>query len=146
MGDCCGHGTTPPAASCPSCGGRGEAINHTTLQHQLTTPWRQVVPDTDHYFCPAPGCQTVYFDVTGHAFTQTALRTAVGQKSAAKDAMLCYCFDIRYSDLTDRDTAHCAREFVLHETKHKVCACEVRNPAGRCCLRDFPKETPTVKE
>ena len=28
-------------------------------------------------------------------------------------------------------------EFVKRETKSKSCACETRNPSGRCCLSDF---------
>jgi hypothetical protein len=31
------------------------------------------------------------------------------------------------------------REFVVEQTKLKHCACEVQNPSGKCCLKDFPK-------
>ena len=31
------------------------------------------------------------------------------------------------------------KEFVMAQTKAQNCACEIRNPSGKCCLVDFPK-------
>jgi hypothetical protein len=59
---------------------------------------------------------------------------------AAAGRTLCYCFDIRFSDLSDAAAAKQCREFVINQTRNKVCACEQRNPSGRCCLRDFPHQ------
>jgi len=30
------------------------------------------------------------------------------------------------------------KDFVVEQTKADVCACDIRNPSGRCCLKDFP--------
>lgn len=29
---------------------------------------------------------------------------------------------------------------IKEKTKEQVCACDVRNPSGKCCLKDFPKD------
>jgi len=29
------------------------------------------------------------------------------------------------------------KAFVIQQTKEGLCACESRNPSGRCCLADF---------
>lgn len=139
--NCCSSAHEPPRrAPCPGCGEPGEAVTTTTLLHQLATPWQQRIADEPHYFCNQSACPVVYFDNAGQRFDSTALRQAVGQKSTAPGRTLCYCFDIRYSDLSDEARARQCREFVLAQTRHKVCACEERNPSGHCCLRDFPKE------
>ena len=132
---CCSIESTPPKADCPGCGQQCETISHTTLIHQLRTPWRHAL-EGDFYFCNSPECDTVYFSTSGGQFDRHALRQQVGQKSTAPDRMLCYCFDIRYSDLDD---AQSPRDFVIDKTRGQLCACEERNPSGRCCLRDFPK-------
>jgi hypothetical protein len=31
---------------------------------------------------------------------------------------------------------------VIEQTRLHNCACDVRNPSGRCCLKDFPKAEP----
>ena len=73
-----------------------------------------------------------YFDSDGMCFHQDALRQ--------QERLLCYCFDIRYSDLDDATSAKTCRDFVIDKTRDKQCVCEQRNPSGRCCLRDFPKQ------
>lgn len=139
--DCCSSTATPPGkVSCPACGQPGEAVSTTTLLHQLTTPWQQPPGDEACYFCNHPDCTVVYFSSNGTRFGREALRQPPGQKSSSVERTLCYCFDIRFSDLTDPATARQCRDFVIQQTRNKVCACEQRNPSGRCCLRDFPKE------
>lgn len=78
--------------------------------------------------------------MNGGHFTTDAVRLPVGQKSTDTQRTLCYCFDIRFSDLADSASAKRCHDFVIDETRNKVCSCEERNPSGRCCLRDFPKE------
>jgi hypothetical protein len=137
--DCC---TSTPARSahCPACRQPGETVSTTTLLHQLATPWQQRLDEGAYYFCNQPGCAVVYFSDAGERFSSEALRQPAGQKSAAAGRTLCYCFDIRFSDLSDAAAAKQCREFVINQTRNKVCACEQRNPSGRCCLRDFPHQ------
>jgi hypothetical protein len=115
-------------------------VTTTTLLHQLAKPWQQSPGDEPYYFCNQPGCTVVYFTTSGRQFGAEALRQPVGQKSTAAGRTFCYCFDIRFSDLAHATAARQRRDFVIQKTRHKVCACEQRNPSGRCCLRDFPTE------
>ncbi len=138
---CCEPTNRPPQRlACPACQQTAEAVSTTTLLHQLATPWRQSLGEQQYYFCPHPGCELVYFDSAGSRFNSKALRQAVGQKSTEPSRTLCYCFDIRHSDLGDSAAAKQCRDFVIEKTRSKLCSCETHNPSGRCCLRDFPKE------
>lgn len=136
--ECCDK--VPRTASCPACRQPGAAVGTATLLHQLATPWRQSPGIEQHYFCNQHDCPVVYFTASGREFSAGELRQPVGQKSDAAGRTLCYCFDIRYSDLADPGAARQCRDFVIQKTRDKVCACEQRNPSGRCCLRDFPTE------
>ena len=138
--DCCksNHKASSKAA-CPGCKKPGEHVSTTTLLHQLTTPWQHPIAENDYYFCSQIDCDVVYFSTRGHPFDCTQLRQSVGQKSTEATRTLCYCFDIRQSDLYDAKSTKKCREFVIEKTRSKACACDTRNPSGRCCLRDFPK-------
>lgn len=135
---CCSS-STPNKATCPDCGESAEDVSITTLLHQLKQPWQQSISDGPWFFCQQVGCDTVYFSSEGERFTTAQLRQPVGQKSNEKNRPLCYCFDIRHSDLSDAESARACREFVIDKTRDKQCVCEERNPSGKCCLRDFPK-------
>lgn len=80
-------------------------------------------------------CEIVYFGEDGSRILQAQLRTRVGSKQASGDALLCYCYGVTVDDARN-DPA--ARDFVIAETRLGQCACETRNPSGRCCLKDFP--------
>ena len=134
----CSCETTANRATCPACGQEGESVGHTTLLHQLRTPWQQSLDEGTYYFCASAECDTVYFSTTGRQMGRDAIRQEVGQKSYRPDRMLCYCFDIRYSDLAA--AAERCRDYVIDKTRDNRCACVQRNPSGRCCLRDFPRE------
>lgn len=136
---CCNTDSTPRHLPCPGCGAPGAAVSPTTLQHQLRQPWRQSPGDQNFFFCEQSGCDVVYFSADGAAYHASALRQPVGQKSTQHDRTLCYCFDIRHSDLADAETTRKCRDYVINETREQRCACEQRNPSGRCCLRDFPE-------
>ncbi len=56
--------------------------------------------------------------------------------------MLCYCFDIPEEDYREamrNETGEEIRAFVVRQTAGKRCACDIRNPSGRCCLADFQR-------
>ena len=56
-----------------------------------------------------------------------------------KRAPLCYCFGHTRRSIADQITAtgrSSAFAAVTHKVKAGHCACEVKNPSGRCCLGD----------
>jgi hypothetical protein len=87
-------------------------------------------------------CDTVYFGEDGSLYRRDDLRQDVGQKSTDRDRTLCYCFDVTESTVLEeleRTGKSQSKAFVMEQVKQKQCACEIRNPSGKCCLKDFPK-------
>ena len=138
MSDCCAGsgGDSPPVRKrpCPTCGETARSVDGRTVLHHLQRPWTQAdLQDETLWFCESPLCSTVYIDAGDRVFTQADLRTSVGQKMAGTEAPVCYCFGVSRGEATPE-----VRGFVEAMTRTGLCACETRNPAGRCCLRDFP--------
>ena len=140
MNDCCTTSSGKRAkAVCPRNGKSYPAVSSRTLLHHLRQPWARQIPDQQYYFCDDPACDVVYFGEDNSLFLQDDVRETVGQKSQAVTRPICYCFDINAQDLSSTDAVQQTRSFVLDKTKQHQCDCEIRNPAGRCCLKDFPR-------
>ena len=75
----------------------------------------------------------VYFGEDNSTINKSSLRTEVGIKENKPDSLICYCFGVSKKASLSQDI----KEFVIKNTKDKVCACSTRNPSGRCCLKDF---------
>lgn len=146
MSTCCDTAASTKQSKkmlCPSCGVKQNFLPHQTLIHQLKNPKNiEVNPDIPYYFCRNSSCETVYFSPSQSSFSPDDLRWPVGQKSTEPDRQICYCFDVTYDQVVKelaRDGVSKTKEFVMAQTKLKNCACEIRNPSGKCCLVDFPK-------
>jgi hypothetical protein len=89
-----------------------------------------------HRFCPAPDCRVVYFggrDVYGVG----DLMVPVFQKTPAGSRTVCYCFDVHEETLRQeaaRGEAGASLRRIRALVQQKLCACELRNPQGSCCL------------
>ncbi len=144
MSDCCDH-SPGGKRRCPDCGNVSGTVSLQTLLHHIRSPLNQHLGEQARFFCGTPDCATVYFSAAGERYRLKDLRTPVGQKSHDPDRTLCYCFGISHKQVMDEEaSAGCgfSRTFVEQQTRLKNCACEVRNPSGRCCLRDFPEKPP----
>ena len=120
---------------CPTCGKACASVPAQTIKHHLKKPWFWHDGGADYYFCASQDCDTVYFALDKReTITQDTLRTQVGIKSKTEDAMVCYCFDVCRKDTADTSI----KAYVVAQTKAGQCACKIRNPSGRCCLKDFP--------
>jgi len=113
-----------------------EVAKKTILQH-IKSPWEKELQEEKYYFCDDPNCDVVYFGLSGSVINKSELRTIVGKKEESEDALVCYCFGV--SKALAAQNAE-IKTYVTQQTKEKNCACEVRNPSGRCCLKDFPKQ------
>jgi hypothetical protein len=109
-------------------------VSPRTIAHHIKEAW-QWDGRGRYFYCDDPACDIAYFGDDGTIIHKSRLRTA-GAKSAAADAMLCYCFGVRRMD-AERNPA--IRDYVMAQTKQGLCSCDTSNPAGRCCLKDFPK-------
>lgn len=140
MSDCCSNSCSAHNMQhthrCPINGREYKSVSEKTILHHIKEPWHWHGNHQNYYFCEDPECDVVYFGQDNSVINKSELRTAVGIKEKSGDAMMCYCFGIT---VTEADTNPAAKAFVIEETKGHACACEVRNPSGRCCLKDFAK-------
>jgi hypothetical protein len=98
-----------------------------------------VLRDTAYAFCQQQPCPVVYFSADGmQRLAEADLRERVHQKApGADDVFVCYCF--RHTPGTLR-AAHRATgtgtviDQITRNIQAGRCACEIRNPQGRCCL------------
>jgi len=138
MTDCCD--ASKPNKSvvllCPTCVGKGKKVALETLQCQLKpSAMRRLEGDTDFFFCQQPECKTVYFNQS-QTFSVQDLRESVFQKAASGDTWVCYCFGFSRAEV-EADAEQSPPEIASQISawvRQGLCACELRNPQGSCCL------------
>jgi len=143
MSDCCSSTSARSGKkdthACPVDGQEYSAVSEQTLLQHIREPWNwQAQP---MYFCSNPDCPVIYFGKDGSLLTQDDVRTDVGIKDASDQATLCYCFGICRGEATKNPHL---KDFVVEKTREKLCACEIRNPSGKCCLKYFPSSRKTI--
>lgn len=121
---------------CPANGQNYSEVAYSTILYHIKTPWEKGLKQQRYYFCDDPACDVVYFGADDSVIEKSQLRTPVCAKEANADAVICYCFGVtRAQAQSDRNI----KDFVIEQTRNGTCSCEVTNPSGRCCLKDFPK-------
>jgi len=140
MSDCCSSNNenlkTPKQHTCPKDNTKGRAVSYKTILHHVKEPWALKSKEQSFYFCNSPDCDVVYFGFNNSMIKKDQLRTRVGIKETAKDALVCYCFGVTKSEAQKNEQV---KAFVIEQTKHSLCSCATYNPSGKCCLRDFPR-------
>ena len=97
------------------------------------------MPNTQYYFCEAQDCDVVYFPSNPQAptFRRADLLVRVGAKETVDPIPVCYCFGFSRKDIQN-EIAETGRSTVADritaEVKAGNCACEMKNPSGKCCL------------
>ncbi len=132
---CCNTTTKKTRMSCPACGQNCFPVSRQTILHQVQSPDNQRITDGDYAYCANRECNVGYFSAFD-SIPKTSLRAF----QSGQSAMLCHCFDISesvYRAALDDGTAKAIKAFVVQQTKEGLCACESRNPSGRCCLASF---------
>jgi Zinc binding domain len=142
MSDCCSvnvkSGAAPAMMNCPVNGAHSKQVDMLTVK-SLVRHLPLGMPNTQYYFCEAPGCDAVYFPLDTHAplFRRGDLLVQVGSKEMAGHIPVCYCFGFTRKDI-QREIAETGdstiAERITAEVKAGNCACEVKNPSGKCCL------------
>ena len=140
MEDCCCGGEAKGAAGkCSGCGSQGKPVSITTLKHMVKPEFLSLVDKAGFRFCPAAGCDVVYFHPDGEELRKGDLRVRVGMKETEDPVPICYCFGFTEAMVRreiEKTGACTIPERIAAEMKARHCACEVRNPQGLCCLRD----------
>jgi hypothetical protein len=141
MENCCSSVSTDNTSLkkhiCPVNGKLYGQVSLSTIKHHIKNPWLRGFTGQKYYFCSDPDCNVVYFGQDNSVIETTEVRTKVGIKEKSEKAIICYCYGISKSDAKSNPLI---RSFVIGETKEQRCACESRNPSGKCCLSSFPKQ------
>lgn len=131
---------------CRRCGLAGRIVTRKTVSHHVKSGALQLIGDDEYKFCPTSNCQVVYYSSAGREFTVEDVREAVTVKAHGDSRPLCYCFGFMEGDVR-REIEQSGDSFIPARIsgfiRDKLCACEIRNPAGVCCLGEVNK---TVKQ
>ncbi len=142
MSDCCSINanscTSPAVMACPVNGARSKQVDMLTVK-SLVRQLPLGMPSAQYYHCEASDCDVVYFPLDPQApiFCREDLLVRVGAKEKVDPIPVCYCFGYTRKDIQDeiaktgRSTVSCR---IIQEVKAGTCACEVKNPSGKCCL------------
>ena len=132
------EGRPTRSSQCVMCGNAGRPVERKMILHHVRNERLDRVNDNESYrFCPGPTCAIVYYGDAGTRFSVDDMRELVTSKASGDERPICYCFGFSEGD------AHREIEVTGHSTipariskliKAGMCACEVRNPAGVCCL------------
>lgn len=141
MSNCCCNGE-PEAQNgaqeiCPECGVAGKPVETVTLKHMVQPQFLDDVNGGGFRFCRSAECDVVYFHPDGRQLGKADLRVRVGLKETGDAAPICYCFGFTEGMAREEieSTGKCSiPDRISAEMKHELCACEVRNPQGSCCL------------
>ncbi|MBI4455800.1 MAG: copper chaperone Copz family protein [Acidobacteria bacterium] len=143
MSDCCS--TASPAASrsariCPACQNKGKPVQLITVRSLVRPERRPEIQEIQHYYCPTPTCDIVYFSAaTTSRFHKDNLTVRVGAKETVDPIPVCYCFGHTEGSIHQEIEAtgkSSAEESIRAAIKAGECTCETSNPAGACCLGD----------
>jgi hypothetical protein len=147
MSDCCSvnakTGSAPLVMVCPVNGARSKQVDMLTVKSLL----RRLplgMPNTQYYFCDSSECEVVYFplDTQAPLFCRGDLMVRVGAKEREEPIPVCYCFGFTRSDIKN-EVAETGSSTIAEQIKTEVkagnCACELKNPSGKCCLGDVTR-------
>ena len=146
MSDCCNpqerHDGAEKCSACPRCGRTGWPVQIVTLKSLLTpAAMRRLDVHEAYHFCRVAACPVVYFS-GDHIFTKDEVTVRVFQKESDDPLPVCYCFGItkqQVADEIERTGQSTAVQLVSRYVKDGKCACELRNPQGRCCLGNLAR-------
>ncbi len=147
MSDCCSvnakTGAAPAVMACPVNGARSKQVDMLTVK-SLVRQLPLGMPGTQYYYCDALDCEVAYFpfDPEAPRFRREDLVVRVGAKETAGPIPVCYCFGFTHQDIWDeirRTGKSTVAERITAEVKAGNCACEVKNPSGKCCLGDITR-------
>ncbi|HEY2971115.1 MAG TPA: hypothetical protein VGJ48_01260 [Pyrinomonadaceae bacterium] len=150
MSDCCSvPGSTEACAivvdkeipnadsRCSTCEKEGRPVERQTVFHHVKHEQLDRVNGEAYRFCAEPTCPIVYYGDEGTRFTVDDVRELVTTKTQGDARPICYCFGFSEGDARkeiERTGQSKIPERVSGLIKAGMCACEVRNPAGVCCL------------
>ncbi len=130
-------------AVCRRCGNRGQTVLRQTVESLLIPKCQSQLKPGAYFFDTSPDCDVVYFSNESDSyFTKNDLKVRVGIKATHDPIPVCYCFGQTVESIraeiesTGRSTVGAK---ITKEIQIGNCACEAKNPSGRCCLGEINK-------
>ena len=138
-----------PQNVCHDCGEVGRIVTRQTVVHHVKSEKLVEVKSDEYKFCPSEKCPTVYYSTSGEAFTVADVRELVTSKTSGDNRPLCYCFGFTEGDVR-KEIAQKGESSVPKQVsqfiKEKLCVCEIRNPAGACCLGEINRTVKSLSQ
>lgn len=138
MTSCCTDTGSPKTAPCPTNEQSCNQVKRKTILHHIVKPWLHDLPEQTYYYCDDPECDVIYFSEDNKLIRINQLRK--DSNPALNNKKICYCFDVTQKDLNEN--LKLCKTFVVEQTKGGTCDCEIRNPSGKCCLKNFTPSRP----
>jgi hypothetical protein len=114
-------GEPPPA--CPRCGAVGPVVERRTVAAVTTS---SLPPSQVMRLCSTEACSLIYYGEAGAEVDVASLSLLPVFKGGD---VLCFCFSCRDSGATAA-----MLQLIAARVRAGECACDLRNPSGRCCL------------
>ncbi len=125
---------------CPICGNKGNKVKNDTMIHHVKDISK--MGDRGYFFCSNSECDVVYFQ-DKETFTINMVNKEIGLKNtSSSQSSICYCYNYPRSELYD--------ESIIDKINIRIenygSRCDIRNPSGRCCLKDIKHTQKECKE
>ena len=132
---------------CPRCDEKGKPVSLATVGAMAKTEVEAVKLSAREYqLCRNRDCPVVYY--AGEVqLEKSDLRVLVNFKERNYEGPVCYCFNHTVTDIRAeiQTKGHStAQRMITQEVKAERCACEVKNPAGACCLGDITRAVQAI--
>ena len=133
-----------------SCGAQSKRVSRKTVLSMLKPQFLEEALNGTYRFCAARECPIVYFEEQGtRTFTVDDLRIVVGVKASTDPIPLCYCFGFDERHLRE-EISQTGKTTIPERISYLIgeglCACDVRNPSGSCCLGEVNRAAKRLKE
>ena len=142
--DCCSVIEThqKDTVLCARCGEKGKPVSLATVGAMAKTETDAAKLSAREYqLCRNRDCPVVYY-AEEIQIEKSDLRVPVNFKERNYEGSVCYCFNHTIASIRDeiQTKGHStAQGIITQEVKAGRCACEVKNPAGTCCLGDVTR-------
>lgn len=129
---------------CKECGNKGIPVEKITLNSFVQEPALETMESPDgFYFCETPTCEIVYFNNEQQVYLhKEEVKVRVGIKETENPVPICYCFgwtqEMIFEQIKQRGYSTAVQE-ISAKVKAGECACDIKNPSGRCCLGNIYK-------
>jgi hypothetical protein len=128
---------------------QAKKVEYKTMLMMLKFEQLKSVPEAKYYFCTNSNCDVVYFSKEAEkTYKKQDIRIRVGIKETTEPKHICYCFDITEKQIIDELKSTGEKtilNFITEKIQNKLCACNIKNPSGKCCLGDVKEIKVNIK-